>query len=143
MAIEVVPAGPAEEALYPLIPFNPGDPERTEKGEFDTLALAWTQAATVVCNERRVVNFCRSNNYRAIRCISLEAVLRMLWADGIVAQQEVRALIAELDQQGEGVRVSLVFWLRQPRGWRRSPTSQVNPQRPGLVGVTDEDRQRL
>ncbi len=96
-AFEIVRAGTAEHLLYPRIPFYPQDQRRHLKGEIDTIALAWTHRATVVCNERKVYRFCRENHYQTILCLRLEDLLRSLWVSGLATQSDVRALIINIE----------------------------------------------
>ncbi len=109
MGIAVHPAGTAEQALFPLIPLAPNHPDRLAKGELDTIALAWTQVATIVTNERRVANFCRSNSYRSIRCFTTADVFRAAWQLGVLTPVEVRELIEDLADQGEHIPHEQVF----------------------------------
>src|SRR5439155_12214901 len=96
MTLKVIQAGISEQSLYSQIPFYPNSKNRHLKGEVDTVALAWAHGATIVCNERKVYNFCRNNSYKIIPCICLEDLLRSLWKLGIMTQIEVATLITEI-----------------------------------------------
>jgi hypothetical protein len=97
MAFNVVKAGAAEQPLYNRIPFYPQNPQRHLKGEMDTIALAWTHKATIVCNERKVYNFCRHNPDQTIPCLRLEDVLRQLWIQSLMSQADVQTLITQIE----------------------------------------------
>jgi hypothetical protein len=95
--LEVLRPGPREVRLYSRIPFHPHHPDRHLKGEVDTVALAWTHRATLLCKERRVFTFCQTNTYRPIPCLLLEDLLRNLWQLGILSKAEVEALVDEIE----------------------------------------------
>ena len=97
MVFKVVHAGAKEQQLYRHIPFYPQNPRRYQKGEMDSIALAWTHNATIVCNERKVFNFCRNNPYKIVPCLQLEDLLRSLWVQGIMKQSEVQTLVTEIE----------------------------------------------
>ena len=97
MAFKVVRAGPVQQQLYNQIPFYPQSPQRHLKGEMDTIALAWTYNATVVCNERKVYNFCRNNTFQVIPCLKLENLLCRLWMQDLMTQTDVQSLITEIE----------------------------------------------
>ena len=96
-AFEIVRAGTAERLLYPRIPVYLQGRQRQLKGEIDTIALAWTHGATIVCNERQVYRFCLNNHYQHIPCLRLEDLLRSLWANGFATQNDVRELITNIE----------------------------------------------
>ncbi len=74
-------------------------PRSFGSGEKEAIAICLRQKATLLCNERRVVNYCRHNN---IICLNLKALLRLLWKDGVVSKAKVKTMMARMSKT-EGI----------------------------------------
>ena len=68
-------------------------------GEKESLILAIRLAATLLSNDRRVVNYCRA---QGITCFDLRAVLRYIWIRQIASQLQVRQLMRRMTER-EGI----------------------------------------
>jgi len=97
ITFKVIRVGEAKQLLYSQIPFYVQSPQRHLKGEMDTIALAWTHNATVVCNERKVYNFCRNNPYQSISVLKLEDLLRSLQILGLMNEKDLLELIRQIE----------------------------------------------
>src|SRR4029453_1868319 len=62
-------------------------------GERESIAIARVRGGTVLSNESRVAHHCRTHG---VSCVRLPDILRALWVEGIVSQQEVQEIIRDL-----------------------------------------------
>jgi predicted nucleic acid-binding protein len=62
-------------------------------GERESIAIARVRGGTVLSNESRVAHHCRTHG---TPCVRLPDLLRALWVEGIVSQQEVQEIIRDL-----------------------------------------------
>jgi predicted nucleic acid-binding protein len=62
-------------------------------GERESLAIARARGSIVLSNESRVAHHCRTHG---VSCVRLPDILRALWVEGIVSQQEVQEIIRDL-----------------------------------------------
>ena len=67
--------------------------------EKESLLLATRLSATLLSNDRRVVNYCREQD---MSCFDLRAVLRYIWIRRVASQQQVRQLMRRMTER-EGV----------------------------------------
>jgi predicted nucleic acid-binding protein len=87
--IEVIPLSAEEE----LLTFN--YPTKLDEGEREAIALAQTRKATLLSNDGDAIRYCKQ---RGIRVISLVNILRLLWMENVMSQDEVRGLIGKMEQ---------------------------------------------
>lgn len=78
-----------EVKLLDEVPFSFG------RGERDCVAMALKRNALIVTNERKVLNYCKKKGIAHVR---LNTLLRKLWKDEIMSQDEVRELIDEIEE---------------------------------------------
>jgi predicted nucleic acid-binding protein len=62
-------------------------------GERESIAIARARGGIVLSNESRVAHHCRTHG---VPCVRLPDILRALWVEGIVSQQEVQVIIHDL-----------------------------------------------
>ena len=62
-------------------------------GERESIAVAKERTGMVISNESRVAHYCRQLN---IPCIRLPDILRVLWTEGVVSQEDVQTMIEDL-----------------------------------------------
>jgi hypothetical protein len=62
-------------------------------GERESIAIARARGGIVLPNESRVVHHGRTHG---VPCVRLPDILRALWMEGIVSQQEVQEIIRDL-----------------------------------------------
>ena len=87
--ISVIPLSAEEELLifkYPVA---------LDEGEREAIALAQTRKALLLSNDGKAIRYCRQ---RKVNVASLDNLLRLLWEEGVVSPDEVRALIAKMEQ---------------------------------------------
>lgn len=87
--IDVVPLSPDEEQAmqnYPL---------RLNLGERQAIALAQTRNAILLSNDRRALRYCQEQH---LRTLNLIGILRLCWIRQIMSQDDVRTLIAKMEQ---------------------------------------------
>lgn len=72
-----------------------GYPSRLNQGEREAIAITVTRQATLLSNDKRALRYCQQNQ---IRAVSLVDLLRLLWIRRIVSQDDVRAVIARMEQ---------------------------------------------
>lgn len=77
-------------------------PQSFGAGELDSLVICKHRKLLLVTNDKRVTRFCEN---KGIRYIALNALLRMLWKNSILAKEEVRYLIEEIEKKD---RVSIL-----------------------------------
>jgi predicted nucleic acid-binding protein len=65
--------------------FGPGEKEAT--------VLCLREKASLLSNEKRVVNYCLRND---ITCLNLKALLRLLWKDGLVSKAKVKTMMVQM-----------------------------------------------
>jgi len=64
-------------------------------GEKEAIAVCLQRGATLLCNEKRVVNYCLQHN---IPCFNLKALLRFLWKKGVVSKAKVKTMIVRMNK---------------------------------------------
>lgn len=69
-------------------------PHTLDAGERESMAICKRLAALFASNERRVMHHCQTNG---IRCTNLDQILRALWELKILAESDVRKVIAEIE----------------------------------------------
>jgi len=62
-------------------------------GEQESIAIARARGGIVLSNESRVAHHCRTHG---VPCVRLPDILRALWVEGIVSQQDVQEIIRDL-----------------------------------------------
>jgi predicted nucleic acid-binding protein len=72
-----------------------GYPVRLNQGEREAIALTETRQATLLSNDNRAIQYCRQQR---LRVVSLVDVLRLLWVEHIVSQEEVQRILAKMQQ---------------------------------------------
>ncbi len=87
--IEVVSLSAEEE----LLTFN--YPAKLDEGEREAIALAQTRKATLLSNDGDAIRYCKQ---RGIRVINLITILRLLWVEKALSQDEVRGVIGRMEQ---------------------------------------------
>lgn len=87
--IQVIPLSAEEERWT----FN--YPTKLDEGEREAIAIAQTRKATLLSNDKDAVRYCKQ---RGIRVISLVNILRLLWMEKVMSQDEVRGLIGKMEQ---------------------------------------------
>ena len=70
-------------------------PQRLNLGERQAIALARSRNALLLSNDRRALRYCQEQN---IRTVNLVEILRLLWTRNLILQDEVRTLVAKLEQ---------------------------------------------
>jgi predicted nucleic acid-binding protein len=65
-------------------------------GERESIAAAHLRKGAVLSNESRVAHACREHG---VACLRTPDILRALWVEGIVSQEEVRQIISNLQVQ--------------------------------------------
>jgi len=63
-------------------------------------------SATLLSNEKRVVNFCLR---QGVKCLDLVTLLRYVWLRGVATRAEVRTLIRQMERV-EGLVIKGVGW---------------------------------
>ena len=71
-------------------------PSSFGRGERDCVAMALKRDALIVTNEGKVLNYCKQNGIDHVR---LNTILRKLWIDEIIEQEDVRDLIHEIEEK--------------------------------------------
>ena len=87
--ITVIPLSAEEELLtysYPIA---------LDEGEREAIALAQTRKALLLTNDGKAIRYCRQLK---MSVASLDTLLRLLWLNGVMSPDEVRALIARMEQ---------------------------------------------
>jgi predicted nucleic acid-binding protein len=87
--IEVIPLSSEEEKEMQ------GYPRRLNLGERQAIALARSRNALLLSNDRHALRYCQEQN---IRTVNLVEILRLLWTRNLILQDEVRTLVAKLEQ---------------------------------------------
>ena len=64
-------------------------------GEREAIAICLRRGATLLCNEKRVVNYCLQHN---IPCLNLKALLRFLWKGDVVSKAKVKTMIVQMNK---------------------------------------------
>jgi predicted nucleic acid-binding protein len=72
-----------------------GYPSRLNQGEREAIAITVTRQATLLSNDKRALRYCRQHQ---IRAVSLVDLFRLLWVRRIVSQEDVRTVIARMEQ---------------------------------------------
>lgn len=62
-------------------------------GEKEAVALCLREKASLLSNEKRVVNYCLRND---IPCLNLKALLRLLWKDGLMSKAKVKTMMVRM-----------------------------------------------
>ncbi|MBI2663847.1 hypothetical protein HYX10_00710 [Candidatus Woesearchaeota archaeon] len=78
-------------------------PKSFGSGERDTASIAKCRKAAVVTNEKKIINFCQREG---IAVISLNSVLRHLWAGKILSKSQVEQLIDEMELKDNLIIIS-------------------------------------
>jgi predicted nucleic acid-binding protein len=78
---------PDENAFRDTLPTNLGS------GERESIAIATYRRSAILSNESRVAHLCRQSG---IVCLRLPGIVRALWIEGIVPEQEVHAIVNDL-----------------------------------------------
>ncbi|MDI6795156.1 MAG: hypothetical protein QME81_20205, partial [bacterium] len=94
--IRILPLTEAEVVERTAVPHSFG------AGELDSLVICKHRKLLLVTNDKRVTRFCEN---KGIRYIALNALLRMLWKNSILAKEEVKDLIEEIEKKD---RVSIL-----------------------------------
>ena len=68
-------------------------------GEKEAVVLCLREKASLLSNEKRVVNYCLRND---ITCLNLKALLRLLWKDGLVSKAKVKTMMVQMTK-AEGI----------------------------------------
>ena len=87
--IEVIPLSAEEELLTFTYPGKLG------AGEREAMALAQSRKALLLTNDGRAIRYC---SRRKLKVVSLNNLLRLLWVSGVMPPDDVRALIARMEQ---------------------------------------------
>jgi len=87
--ITVIPLSVEEELLTYSYPAALGE------GEREAIALAQTRKALLLTNDGKAIRYCRQLK---LSVASLDTLLRLLWLKGVLSPDEVRALIARMEQ---------------------------------------------
>ena len=95
--IEVLSLSAEEEILTYKYPTN------LNEGEREAIALAQTRKTVLLTNDGEALRYCMQRNMKAF---SLSDLLRLLWVEQVMPQDEVRSLIAQM-QKVEGLTLSL------------------------------------
>lgn len=64
-------------------------------GEREAITTCLQRGATLLCSEKRVVNYCLQHN---ISCLNLKALLRLLWKKGVVSKAKVKTMIVRMNK---------------------------------------------
>jgi len=64
-------------------------------GEREAVALCFRLRATLLSNEKRVVNHCKRVG---IHCLKLKTLLKMLWREGIASKAKVKTMMHRMTQ---------------------------------------------
>ncbi|MCZ6681175.1 MAG: hypothetical protein O7E52_28480 [Candidatus Poribacteria bacterium] len=86
--LQIVPLTPAEITARQALPLSFGT------GDTECVIICETRGNTLLTNERRVCNFCRT---AGIAVFDLPQLLRALWGNGILSEQHVRHLVDEME----------------------------------------------
>jgi predicted nucleic acid-binding protein len=70
-------------------------PKALGAGEREAIALCLRHAATLLCNDRRVVRYC---DEQGILCLDLASLLRMLWTGGVATRAKVKTMIVRMER---------------------------------------------
>lgn len=81
-------------------------PPSFKRGEREAVAIAMRTSATLLSNEKRVVNFCLR---QGVKCLDLVTLLRYVWLRGVATRAEVRTLIRQMERV-EGLVIKGVGW---------------------------------
>jgi predicted nucleic acid-binding protein len=87
LKIDILPLSAEEEIRSFSYPVNLG------KGEREAIALSQTRKATLLCNDRNAMRYCKQHG---IRVVSLVNILRLFWIEQVMPQEEVRNLIEKM-----------------------------------------------
>lgn len=95
--LDLIPRGQVQ-----LLDLNESDlecmaslPEALGPGEREAIALCLRHEATLLCNDRRVVQYCDA---QGILCLDLASLLRKLWTEGIATRAKVKTLIVRMEK---------------------------------------------
>ena len=92
--IKIVAPTKTEQQRFPDLSFEP------EKGETDSLLYCLEHNVLFLTNDERA---CRKGKALRAKCALLKSFLRSLWESGLLSKDEVRHLIAELEEKAEMV----------------------------------------
>ncbi len=70
-------------------------PPSFKRGEREAVAIAMRTGATLLSNEKRVVNFCLR---QGVQCLDLITLLRYVWQRGVATKARVRTLILRMEK---------------------------------------------
>jgi predicted nucleic acid-binding protein len=70
-------------------------PPSFKRGEREAVAIAMRTGATLLSNEKRVVNFCLR---QGVQCLDLITLLRYVWQRGVITKARVRTLILRMEK---------------------------------------------
>jgi predicted nucleic acid-binding protein len=95
--LDLIPMGQVQ-----LLDLNESDLERMTSlpqalgpGECEAIALCLRHEATLLCNDRRVVQYCDA---QGIVCLDLASLLRKLWTEDIATRAKVKTLIVRMEK---------------------------------------------
>ena len=88
-AIQVLAIAQQDREEMALLPTSFGH------GEREAVALCLRLRATLLSNEKRVVNHCKRV---AIPCLELKTLLKMLWREGITSKAKVKTVMYRMTQ---------------------------------------------
>jgi len=63
------------------------------RGERESIAVAKERGGAILSNESRVAHLCRQYG---IGCLRIPDILRALWVEGVIVDDEVRGIVADL-----------------------------------------------
>jgi predicted nucleic acid-binding protein len=86
--LQIVPLTSAEIAARQNLPASFG------AGDAECVILCQTRGDTLLTNDRRVRNFCRTEG---VAVFDLPQLLRALWENGILSKRRVRRLVDEME----------------------------------------------
>jgi len=86
--LHILPLTSAEVAAKPALPTSFG------AGDAECVILSQRRDGPLLTNDHRVRNFCRAEG---IVVFDLPQLLRALWANGVLSQSRVRALVDEME----------------------------------------------
>lgn len=64
-------------------------------GEREAIAICLQRGATLLCNEKRVVDYCLQED---VLCLNLKALLRLSWKKGVVSKARVKTMIVKMSK---------------------------------------------
>jgi predicted nucleic acid-binding protein len=77
-------------------------PSSLNSGERECIALCAKRNGKLLTNDKRARNYCQDNR---IPCLDLKLILRRLWQASHSTKNEVRALIADIEQSEPGMMI--------------------------------------